>query len=136
MLEFVRSILGTDSSYEILTTSYPTASSVPLQNYTILRVSEDIYAPKWVTCHPLPYPYAVFFCHYIGTGSKIFKVLLGGENGNQMEALGLCHLDTSEWTPEHVIFQQLGTKPGASPICHFLPVKHLVWVPLPSKAAM
>ncbi|KAJ7967346.1 BURP domain protein [Quillaja saponaria] len=135
MLEFVNSIIGSKDKTNILTTSYPTmSSSANLQNYTILEVSKDAYAPKWVACHPLPYAYAVYYCHFINTGTKVFKVLLGGENGDNVEALGVCHLDTSDWDPEHVLFQQLGFKAGEAPVCHFFPVKHLMWVPLPTTA--
>ncbi|KAK4284700.1 hypothetical protein QN277_001493 [Acacia crassicarpa] len=137
MIDFVRSIIGSDSRLDILTTTLPeTSRSVPLQSLTVLEISPDFYAPKWVACHPLPYPYAVFYCHFIGSGTKIFKVKLGSENGEQMEALGVCHLDTSEWDPDHILFKQLGFKAGEAPACHFMPVKHLMWIPLPSEATM
>uniref|UniRef100_A0A2N9IFH8 BURP domain-containing protein n=1 Tax=Fagus sylvatica TaxID=28930 RepID=A0A2N9IFH8_FAGSY len=95
----------------------------------------EIYAPKWVACHPLPYPYKVFFCHFVEK-SKIFKVSLGGEDGHKVEAVAVCHLDTSDWNPDHIIFRQLGVKPGLSPICHFLPIHNLVWVPSPTTASI
>ncbi|XP_029127520.1 protein RAFTIN 1B isoform X2 [Cajanus cajan] len=134
MLEFVGTILGSEVKYNILTTSYPKTPSDSLQKYTILEISEDINAPKWVACHPQPYPYAVYYCHFISTGTKVFKVSLGSENGNKIEALGVCHLDTSEWSPDHIIFKQLGIKPGKAPVCHFFPVTHLMWVPQTSQA--
>ncbi|KAJ1427444.1 BURP domain [Sesbania bispinosa] len=111
MLDFVRSVLGAEASYNILTTSYPTTSA----------------------CHPRPYPYALYYCHYLDIGSKVFKVLLGGEYGDIMDALGICHLDTSDMNPNHIIFQQLGIKPGEAPLCHFFPVKHLLWVTAPTR---
>ncbi|KAL1361966.1 hypothetical protein HN51_010270 [Arachis hypogaea] len=134
MLEFVNNILGSEEKHNIYTTSPP--SGAPLQNYTILKVSEDIYAPKWVACHPLPYPYAVYYCHFIATNTRIFKVLLVGENGDKVEALGVCHLDTSEFNPNHVIFKQLGFMPGEAPLCHFFPLKNLMWVPQPTATTM
>ncbi|XP_027355371.1 BURP domain-containing protein 11-like [Abrus precatorius] len=137
MLEFVANIIGSEPKYNILTTTYPTPSSIPLQKYTILEVSQDINAPKWVACHPLPYPYAVYYCHFIATGSKVFEVTLGGESGdNKIEALGICHLDTSDWSPDHILFKQLGFKPGEAPVCHFFPVNHLMWVQKSSEATM
>ncbi|KAK7264314.1 hypothetical protein RJT34_31921 [Clitoria ternatea] len=138
MLQFVDTIIGSETKYNILTTSYPTTSSAPLQKYTILEVSKDFNAPKWVACHPLPYPYAAYYCHFIATGSKVFKASLVGENGdNKIEALGICHLDTSDWSPDHILFKQLGFKPGQAPVCHFFPVNHLMWIPKqPSKATM
>ncbi|KAK7283520.1 hypothetical protein RIF29_13089 [Crotalaria pallida] len=136
MLEFVDTIIGSETKHNILTTSHPTTSGIPMQKYTILKV-QDINAPKWVACHPLPYPYAVYYCHFIATGSKVFKVSLGGENGAKIEALGICHLDTSDWNPDHIIFKQLGFNPGKNaPVCHFFPVRHLMWVPQLSNASM
>jgi len=134
MLEFVHSVLGTEARYNIHTTSYPTTSGARLQNYTILEISKDIYAPKWVACHPRPYPYALYYCHYLDIGSKVFKVLLRGQYGDIMDALGICHLDTSDMNPNHFIFQLLGIKPGEAPMCHFFPVKHVLWAPLPPEA--
>lgn len=134
MLEFVHSVLGAEARYNIHTTSYPTTSGVRLQNYTILEISKDIYAPKWVACHPRPYPYALYYCHYLDIGSRVFKVLLRGQYGDMMDALGICHLDTSDMNPNHFIFQLLGMKPGEAPLCHFFPVKHIVWAPLPPEA--
>ncbi|XP_045818522.1 BURP domain-containing protein 9-like [Trifolium pratense] len=135
MVEFVHSVIGADAKYNILTTQYPTTSGAALQNYTILEVSKDIYAPKWVACHPRPYPYALYYCHYLDIGSRIFKVLLKGQYGDIMDALAICHLDTSDMPPNHIIFKYLGMKPGEGPLCHFFPVKHIVWVPLPSEAS-
>ncbi|KAG2397886.1 hypothetical protein LR48_Vigan08g170800 [Vigna angularis] len=137
MLEFVSTTIGSETKHNLLTTSLPTISGVPLQKFTILDVSEDIDAPKWVACHPLTYPYAIHYCHFIATGSKVFKVSLGSENGeNKVEALGICHLDTSDWDPNHILFRQLGIKAGQDPVCHFFPVKHLLWIPQPSQATM
>ncbi|CAL5205589.1 unnamed protein product [Lathyrus oleraceus] len=131
MVEFVHSVIGTETKFNIHSTSYPTTSGARLQNYTVLDISKDIYAPKWVACHPRPYPYALYYCHYLDIGSKIFKVLLKGEYGDIMDALGICHLDTSDMNPNHFIFELLGMKPGEAPLCHFFPVKHVLWVPAP-----
>ncbi|CAK8576495.1 unnamed protein product [Lathyrus sativus] len=139
MLEFVDTIIGSNTKHNILSTSKPSPTATHLQKYTILEVSHDIHAPKWVACHPLPYPYAIYYCHYISTGTKVFKVMLvGDDNGDKMEALGICHLDTSDWNPDHVVFRQLGIKAGKNtPVCHFFPVNHLLWVPVePTKATV
>ena len=136
MLEFVQSVLGAEAKYKIHTTSYPTTSGARLQNYTVLEISKDIYAPKWVACHPRPYPYALYYCHYLDIGSKVFKVRLGGEYGDIMDALGICYLDTSDMDPNHILFRHLGMRPGDAPLCHFFPVKHLLWAPLPPEATM
>ncbi|KAK2383482.1 BURP domain-containing protein BNM2A [Trifolium repens] len=56
-------------------------------------------------------------------------VLLGGENGDKVEAMVVCHMDTSQWSPSHVSFQVLGVTPGSSSVCHFFPADNYIWVP-------
>ena len=102
MNEFVQSILGTEDKCNNLTTSYPSESSASLQKYTIVKVSEDIYAPKWVSCHPMPYPYAIFYCHCQESDTNLFEVLVEGENGDKVQAAAVFHMDTSNWNRDHV----------------------------------
>ncbi|KAL1811901.1 hypothetical protein ACET3Z_021966 [Daucus carota] len=131
MLDFTRSIFGFDVNIKILATKHQTKSPTLIQDYTICQVPEEILAPKMVACHTLPYSYAVFYCHYQKSESRVFKVPLVGENGDRVEAIGVCHLDTSQWSPSHPSFQVLGIEPGTSPVCHFFPADNFVWVPSP-----
>ncbi|CAI8600271.1 unnamed protein product [Vicia faba] len=134
MLEFIHSVIGAETNYSTHSTSHPTPSGARLQNYIILDISTDIYSPKWVTCHPRPYLYGLYYFHYLDIRSKIFKVLLKGEDGDIMNALVIFHLDTSDMNPNHFIFDLLGMKHGDAPLCHFSSVKHLLWVPHPPAA--
>ncbi|CAN4107565.1 unnamed protein product [Withania somnifera] len=129
MLDFVQGIMGEESQFKALSTTHFSNSTPPLQKYTILDAPQEEAAPRMVACHSMPYPYAIFYCHYTISKSKVFKVSLGGENGDKVEAIAVCHLDTSEWSPSHASFRLLGTLPGTSPICHFFPSDNLVWVP-------
>ncbi|PON76855.1 BURP domain containing protein [Parasponia andersonii] len=135
MVEFVRSILGSGVNLSVISTTHPAMTTALTQNYTVLEVPIEVLAPKMVSCHPVPYPYAVFFCHYFGSETKVFQVSPGGNSGDNVEAVAICHMDTSDWDPEHILFQPLGVKPStSSPVCHFLPANHLVWVPSPTIA--
>ncbi|KAL2460149.1 Uncharacterized protein Adt_43569 [Abeliophyllum distichum] len=58
------------------------------------------------------------------------EVSLVGEDGGRVEAAAICHMDTSNWDPEHVSFRVLKTQPGASPVCHFFPADNLIWIPV------
>ncbi|KAK7312355.1 hypothetical protein VNO77_36146 [Canavalia gladiata] len=69
-----------------------------------------------------------------GTGPKKHPKNKNGDD--KIEAFGICHLNTSDWSQDHILFSQLGFKPGQAPVCHFFPVKHLMWVPQPSEATM
>ncbi|RVW66595.1 BURP domain protein RD22 [Vitis vinifera] len=82
---------------------------------------------KSVVCHQLNYPYAVAFCHTLHM-TKIYMVPLVGADGTRIEAVAVCHRDTSTWDPKALVFQRLKVKPGTLPICHFLPNGHIVWI--------
>ncbi|PHU16905.1 hypothetical protein BC332_12600 [Capsicum chinense] len=135
MLDFVQGFMGERTQIEALSTTTHFSeehSTTPLQNYTILDVPQEVAAPKMVACHMMPCAYTVFYCHYsIGDKRKVFKVSLGNEaNGDRVEAIAVCHFDTSEWSPSHASFQVLGISPGTSPVCHFFPSGNdIVWVP-------
>ncbi|KNA12070.1 hypothetical protein SOVF_129260 [Spinacia oleracea] len=134
MLDFVQQIFGSSTKFKALSTKTfaksGTGSNI-IQNYTITKEPRQVPSPKMVACHTLPYPYVVYYCHHQESESKVFKVSLRGEvNNNIVEAISVCHLDTSQWSPNHPSFQVLGLKPGSSPICHFFPADNLVWVPL------
>ncbi|XAR59528.1 hypothetical protein NMG60_11015392 [Bertholletia excelsa] len=132
MLDSVQKIFGWKLQFRVITTNLPSNHTVLLQHYTILEVPEEISTPKMLACHSLPYPYAVFYCHGQRSKNRLFRISLGGENGKRVEALGVCHMDTSEWNPNHVSFRVLGTRPGMSPVCHFFPADNLVWVVTPN----
>ncbi|XLR13397.1 hypothetical protein HN51_034304 [Arachis hypogaea] len=74
-------------------------------------------------------PLCCLLLPFIATNTRIFKVLLVGESRDKVEALGVRHLNTSEFNPNHIIFKQLGFMPGEAPLCHFFPLKNLMWVP-------
>ncbi|KAK6120961.1 hypothetical protein DH2020_045301 [Rehmannia glutinosa] len=98
MLDFLESIFGSKIQTKYFSTTHLTKSNnnAILQKYTIMGINE-ISAPKTVACHTMPYPYAVFYCHYQESQSKVYKVLLNGENGDRVEAIAVCHMDTSHW---------------------------------------
>uniref|UniRef100_A0A5B6YII2 Putative BURP domain-containing protein 3-like n=1 Tax=Davidia involucrata TaxID=16924 RepID=A0A5B6YII2_DAVIN len=129
MLDFVRGIFGLEAPFKVLTTTHFPAPAMTLQqNYTFLELPKEISASNMVACHPMPYPYAVFYCHSQGNKTKVFKIVVGGEDGNRVEAVAVCHMDTSHWSPNHISFRLLGFKPGTSPVCHFFSSSDLVWV--------
>lgn len=136
MLDFVRTSLiiptksSSLSSFKLVKTSHLTKSNVHFQNYTIFDTPMEIAAPKLVACHTMPYPYAIYYCHYQEGDNNVLKINLEGENGDRVEALAICHMDTSQWSPTHPSFQVLKLQPGDMPICHFFPADDFVWIPI------
>ncbi|MED6162475.1 hypothetical protein PIB30_070789 [Stylosanthes scabra] len=127
LLDFARYLFGSDKQFNVLTTTHLTNSTVLLQNYTIREVKE-ISVPNVLGCHPMPYPYAVFYCHSQKSDVNLYEVLVEGDNGGGVKSAAICHMDTSMWDSDHVSFRVLKVSPGTSPVCHFFPPDNLVWV--------
>lgn len=78
-------------------------------------------------CHKQDYrPFAVYGCHYIPR-SQVRVVPLVGEDGTKLEAVSICHMDTSKWNGHHLLFMLLKAKPGP-PVCHFIATDDVMWV--------
>ncbi|KAL4348655.1 hypothetical protein GQ457_17G002960 [Hibiscus cannabinus] len=131
LVDFARHVLGSDADVEILRSSLVSTSTPLIQNYTVLDFNE-IATGNIVPCHNQPYPYPVYHCHYqLGIDNKVFKVLLRGDNGELVDSVFFCHMDTSKLTDDHVAFRLLGVKPGESEVCHFFTAYDLAAVPIP-----
>ncbi|OMO55550.1 hypothetical protein CCACVL1_27191 [Corchorus capsularis] len=126
MLEFLKNAFG-EADFQLISTSHPTMTTPILQSYTVMGPPREIESPRKVACHPEPYLYTIYMCHYDETETKLFKVPLVGDNGDKVDALIVCHMDTSAWSPKHAAFSLLGTKPGI-PVCHVFTEGHGVWI--------
>jgi hypothetical protein len=96
----------------------------------VLKVSGE--SSEIVTCHDLTYPYAVYYCHTANPTSAYTVTLTSVEDGavpKTMEALAVCHLDTSKWSPKNPFFELHNLKPGEVTVCHFLTKLSIIWVP-------
>ncbi|KAL6845099.1 hypothetical protein ACP4OV_024594 [Aristida adscensionis] len=129
MVDFATSSLGTSRVRAVSTVVAREGS--PRQEYTMTGVKRG--APgaaaddgRLVACHAEPYAYAVFACH-LTQRTRAYSVSMVGTDGTGVEAVAVCHADTSGWNPRHVAFQVLKVKPGTAPVCHFLPQDHVVW---------
>ena len=97
MLDSTRGVFGLDAKLEVLATKYLSSHTIPWQNYTVLEEPNAILAPKLVARHTMPYPYAVYYCHGQESDHKESEILVGGENGDEVRAIGVWHVDTSQW---------------------------------------
>lgn len=123
MVDFARSELGPN----IKVVSTESKKEAPKQQYTIALGVRKLASPKSVTCHIEAYVHAVYYCHE-SSETTAYIVPLVGEDKIKVDAVAVCHKDTSQWNPKHVAFQKLKVKPGSVPICHFVPEDHVVWV--------
>ncbi|XP_022135997.1 BURP domain-containing protein BNM2C-like [Momordica charantia] len=129
MLDSARSILGLpkNSPMKNLTTSHLSNPHTIFQNYTLSQMPKEIAVPKFFACHSLPYPYAVYLCHSPGGDAKVMQLPLEGDNGDRVEAIAVCHMDTSDWRSNHPSFRVLKTKPG-TPVCHVFAETDFLWM--------
>ncbi|VVA11654.1 Hypothetical predicted protein [Prunus dulcis] len=128
MVDFSTSKLGTRNVEAISTEVLERGATMSMHNYTTMPGLKKLAGDKVVVCHKENYPYAVFFCHAIKQ-TEAYVLSLKADDGMKVKAVTICHLDTSEWDPEHMSFQILNVKPGTTPICHFISTDAIAWVP-------
>ncbi|KAM3218457.1 hypothetical protein P3L10_022987 [Capsicum annuum] len=78
--------------------------------------------------HKVAYPYAVHFCHDVGS-TRTFMVSMVGDDGTKVNAVSVRHEDTASMNPKALPFQLLNVKPGDKPICHFILDDQIAMVP-------
>nr|BAC22500.1 resistant specific protein-2 [Vigna radiata] len=122
MVDFVTSKLGNNARV----TSTELEIESKFQKFIVKDGVKILAEEEIIACHPMSYPYVVFYCHKM-SNSTAHVVPLEGEDGTRVKAIVICHKDTSQWDPDHVAFQVLKVKPGTSPVCHFFPNGHLLW---------
>nr|AYN06992.1 lyciumin precursor peptide [Lycium barbarum var. barbarum] len=125
MVDFTSSYLGTNN---IIALSTLVEKETPeVQIYTIEEVKEKANG-KGVICHKVAYPYAIHYCHSVGS-TRTFMVSMVGSDGTKVNAVSECHEDTAPMNPKALPFQLLNVKPGDKPICHFILDDQIALVP-------
>ncbi|EEC80400.1 hypothetical protein OsI_22538 [Oryza sativa Indica Group] len=82
------------------------------------------------------FPFAVFYCHAINPTRVYAVVLESEEDGSgsgtpeKMEALAVCHLDTSRFDPKTPLFVEHNLRPGDASVCHFVSRDSVIWAPV------
>uniref|UniRef100_A0A0E0L9V1 BURP domain-containing protein n=1 Tax=Oryza punctata TaxID=4537 RepID=A0A0E0L9V1_ORYPU len=134
-LDIVVSSLGTDN-VRALSPEVP-MEGVPSLRYTVASATPVTTNSRSIlACHDLPYPYKVFFCH-MAMQARAYQVsLVSEESGGvpSIDALAVCHLNTSNWDPGHPFFKLMDVKPGETTACHFLGRGSIIWVPAVQEA--
>ncbi|KAK8364599.1 hypothetical protein V6Z11_A03G246500, partial [Gossypium hirsutum] len=85
----------------------------------------EIKSSRKVACHPMLYPYAVFFCQYDEelSETRVFKVSIVGEDPkDKINAAAVCHMDSAS-----AALLNLMDKQGKSLMCHFCSAGDLIW---------
>ncbi|CAN6457725.1 unnamed protein product [Victoria cruziana] len=127
MIDFAVAELGTGDIRAVVTSAVSGEEKAEARTYRIGAGGGRMMSRKAVTCHSMVFPYAVFYCHSFA-GTRAYMVPLIADDGGRVNAVALCHFDTSNWNAGHASFRVLGVKPGTVPVCHFI-VQGLAWVP-------
>jgi hypothetical protein len=126
MVDFSVASLGT-RNVEAVSTTVHSKNETPRQEYTIVASGvKNLAQDELVACHQQTYAYAVFYCH-LAKSTKGYTVKMTSKDGTVVDAVAVCHTDTSTWNPKNVAFKLLNVKPGTVPVCHFLPQDHVVF---------
>jgi hypothetical protein len=81
-----------------------------------------------VSCHQSLFPYLVYYCHSVPT-VRVYEADILAVDSNQRinHGVAICHLDTSDWSPNHGAFIALGGKPGEMEVCHWIFQGDMTW---------
>jgi hypothetical protein len=123
-VDFLSSHVGPD--VQVLTSSpRPRIVMGPMKitNFTLHHSVEDKLSV--VICHILNFPSQMYMCHSV-PDTKVVEATMTDAEGVEIQATGICHLDTKMWSPGHQSFRILGTQPG-TPVCHWNAQEALVW---------
>ncbi len=127
MAKFVSSLLG--KNVELLTSKVISAKasavSGPVTVVDYHTRSADIEDTP-VVCHSLSFPSQVYYCHKLSK-IRVLQATLEAAEGGRINAVAICHLDTSWWSSKHPAFAALNVKPGTE-VCHWTVESTLVWV--------
>ncbi|VAH87159.1 unnamed protein product [Triticum turgidum subsp. durum] len=78
-----------------------------------------------VPCHPMDFPYEVFYCHRPKEVQSLGVQIKGLKDGMpRVTAIAMCHMNTSNWDTQY--FELLDGKRG-EPICHYMPTNYIMF---------
>ncbi|TVU00847.1 hypothetical protein EJB05_53695, partial [Eragrostis curvula] len=81
-----------------------------------------------VSCHQSLFPYLVYYCHSVPRVRLYEADILDVDTNRKINhGVAICHLDTSDWSPNHGAFIALGGKPGDIEVCHWIFQGDMTW---------
>lgn len=127
MGQFVLSQLGSEVE-SLYTTGAPNKAPTEKSPVKIEAVTKRSLAEgeHIIICHTIMFPSALYYCHHV-TGTKVVEASLRAQDNSIINAVGICHLDTSLWASEHPAFTALRIHRGAE-ACHWITQNDVVWV--------
>ena len=121
MARFAAKSLGVGGARAAITRIH--GQETPSSSYVVAQIAQ--LTDKMVPCHPMDFPYEVFYCHR-PKEVQAFRVQLKDlKNGMpHVTAIAMCHMNTSDWDQQY--FELLGGERG-EPICHYMPENYIMF---------
>ncbi|KAL6655827.1 hypothetical protein ACP70R_006653 [Stipagrostis hirtigluma subsp. patula] len=125
MLDFAVEMLG--SNIAVRTTESTAGSGRDVRLGKVAGVAGG-GVTRSVSCHQSLFPYLVYYCHSVPR-VRLYEadILDVSSNRRINHGVAICHLETSDWSPNHGAFIALGGKPGEIEVCHWIFQGDMTW---------
>ncbi|CDP10830.1 unnamed protein product [Coffea canephora] len=124
MVEFAKTATG--NNHLVALTSKNTKGS---GKDLIVGQMKKLKFGKTVSCHELFLPFSTYFCHLLSKTEVYAVDVLEPKTKIPINTVTvICHMDTSDWSPNHVAFKVLKTSPGQSEACHWISQNDLIFI--------
>uniref|UniRef100_A0ACD6AGK8 Uncharacterized protein n=1 Tax=Avena sativa TaxID=4498 RepID=A0ACD6AGK8_AVESA len=95
----------------------------PTSRYVVTQIAQ--LSNNTVACHPMDFPYEVYYCHRPKDVQSLMVQLKDVKNGVPLVTTTvMCHMNTSDWDKQY--FELLGGEHG-EPICHYMPQNYIMF---------
>ncbi|KAM3315613.1 hypothetical protein ACQJBY_034008 [Aegilops geniculata] len=121
MSRFAARELGVSGARAAITRIH--GNETPNSMYVVEQI--DQLNKNVVPCHPMDFPYEVFYCHRPKEVQSLRVQLKGLKDGMpRVTAIAMCHMNTSNWDTQY--FELLDGKRG-EPVCHYMPTNYIMF---------
>ncbi|XP_047316819.1 polygalacturonase 1 beta-like protein 3 [Impatiens glandulifera] len=125
MIDFSISVLGPNVVARTTENTNGWAQSVMIGS--VNRINDGNIS-KSVSCHQILYPYLLYCCHSLPNVRVYAADILDVQTKVKINnGIAVCHLDTSDWSPEHGAFLALKSSPGLIEVCHWIFENDMNW---------
>uniref|UniRef100_A0A5K0W0I5 BURP domain-containing protein n=2 Tax=Nymphaea colorata TaxID=210225 RepID=A0A5K0W0I5_9MAGN len=107
MIDFVVVEFGTSEIHVAITSVVNREEELKARTYRAGAGASEgrVMSHKMMTCHNMMFPYVVFY-HNLA-GARAYMAPLVSDNGNRVNAIAMCHFDTSRENSGHASYRLL-----------------------------
>ncbi|NP_001310332.1 BURP domain-containing protein 14-like precursor [Zea mays] len=125
MLDFAVEMLGSNIAVRSTESTAGSGRDVRLGKITGIAGGS---VTRSVSCHQSLFPYLVYYCHSVPRVRLYEADILDVDSNRKINhGVAICHLETSDWSPNHGAFVALGGKPGQIEVCHWIFEGDMAW---------